>query len=350
MQSKRLRLFAAILFTCALLFIVIYFYFFRKGVAPDFIESTGTVEATEVELAPKISGRIVKLCCKEGDSVKAGDIAVVLDEAELKARVDEGRAALRGAGEEIKEAGVGLENAQALSQSAKYDLDASGSEVARVKAISDDARENLERAKGLFAGGYLSKKDLDAAQTNFDANNALLNSAVARRKSVEAGIKAAEANVKAAGVKISTLLARKEQAVATLKVLEAQLDDTVIRSPIDGLVVYRSFEPGETVAPGASIYTIDVLKDVWARVDIEETHIQRIRVGERAGISFTGEDRKAFEGTVVEIGEVGGFATQRDVTRGHADIKTFRVKVRPESPVGLLKPGMTVNVRIYFSK
>ncbi|MEK7773383.1 MAG: efflux RND transporter periplasmic adaptor subunit, partial [Deltaproteobacteria bacterium] len=203
---------------------------------------------------------------------------------------------------------------------------------------------------GLFAGGYLSKKDLDAAQTNFDANNALLNSAGARMRSAGAGVKAAEANVKAAGVKISTLLARKEQAAATLKVLEARRDDTVIRSPIDGLVVYRSFEPGETVAPGTSIYTIYVLKDVWARVDIEETHIQRIRVGDRAGISFTGADRNAFEGTVVEIGEVGGFATQRDVTRGHADIKTFRVKVRPKSPVGLLKPGMTVNVRIYFSK
>ncbi|MBI5826881.1 MAG: HlyD family secretion protein [Deltaproteobacteria bacterium] len=330
--------------------IALYFYLSRRSAAPDFIESTGTVEATEVELTPKISGRIVRLCCKEGDSVKAGDVAVVLDAAEFKARVEEGRAALRGAIEEINEARVGLENGQALFESAGYDLEASISEAARVKAVADEAGRNLERAKGLFSGGYLSRKDLDAAQTGFDSDIALLNSAIARRKSAEANIKVSEANIKAARAKVSALLARKEQAVAALKVLDAQLEDTVIKSPVDGLVVYRSFESGETVAPGKSIYTVDVLKDVWARIDIEETDVRRIKVGDRAGISFTGGNGKVFEGAVVEIGEVGGFATQRNVTRGHADIKTFRVKARAQNPAGLLKPGMTVNVRIYFGK
>ncbi|MBI5902096.1 MAG: HlyD family secretion protein [Deltaproteobacteria bacterium] len=348
--NKRQRLFAAIFAVCAISLIAVYLRFSRRSAAPDFIESTGTVEATEVELTPKISGRIVKLCCKEGDSVKAGDVAVVLDAAEFKARVEEGGAALRGAVEEISEARVGLENVQSLFESAGYELEASISETARARAVADEARRNLDRAKGLFSGGYLSRKDLDAAQTGFDSDIALLNSAIARGKSAEANVKVSEANIKAARARVSALIARKEQAVAALKVLEAQLDDTVVKSPVDGLVVYRSFESGETVGPGKSIYTVDVLKDVWARIDVEETYVRRIKVGDRAGISFTGGGGKVFEGTVVEIGEVGGFATQRDVTRGHADIKTFRVKTRAENPAGLLKPGMTVNVRIYFSK
>lgn len=348
--NKRQRLLAAVSAVCAILLVALYYHLSRRSAAPAFIDSTGTVEATEVELTPEISGRIVKLCCKEGDSVKAGDVAVVLDAAEFKARVEEGRAALRGAVEEISEGRVGLENAQALFESAGYELDASVSETARVKAVADEARRNLDRAKGLFSGGYLSRKDLDAAQTGFDSDIALLDSAIARGKSAEANVKVSEANIKAARSRVSALLARKEQASAALKVLDAQLDDTVIKSPVDGLVVYRSFELGETVGPGKSVYTVDVLKDVWARIDIEETYIQRIKVGDRAEISFTGGDGRVFEGTVVEIGEVGGFATQRDVTRGHADIKTFRVKARAENPAGLLKPGMTVNVRIYFGK
>lgn len=348
--NKRPRLFAAICAVCAISLIALYFHLSRRSAAPDFIESTGTIEATEVELTPKISGRIVKLCCKEGDNVKAGDTAVVLDGAEFKARVEEGRAALRGANEEINEARVGLENAQALFESAGYDLEASQAEVARVKAVADEARRDLDRAKGLFSGGYLSRKDFDAAQTGFDSDIALLNGAIARKKSVESNVKVSEANIKAARAKVSALLARKEQASAALKVLEAQLEDTVIKSPVEGLVVYRSFEIGETVGPGKSIYTVDVLKDVWARIDVEETRIQRIKVGDRAEISFAGGDGKVFDGAVVEIGEVGGFATQRDVTRGHADIKTFRVKARAKDPAGLLKPGLTVNVRIYFGK
>lgn len=350
MPNKRQRLFAAVFAVCAISLIVLYFHLSRRSTATGFIESTGTIEATEVELTPKISGRIVKLCCKEGDSVKAGDAAVVLDAAEFRARVEEGRAALRGAIEEIVEARVGLENAQALFEGAGYELDASISETARLKAVADEARRDLDRAKGLFSGGYLSKKDLDAAQTVFDADIALLNGAIARGKSAEANVRVSEANIKAARARVSALMARKEQASAALKVLDAQLEDTVIKSPVEGRVVYKSFEPGETVGPGKSIYTVDVLKDVWARIDLEETSVQKIKVGDRAAISFTGGDGKVFEGSVVEIGEVGGFATQRDVTRGHADIKTFRVKTRADNPVGLLKPGMTVNVRIYFGE
>lgn len=350
MLNKRQRLFSAISAVCAISLTAVYFYLSRRPAAPYFIESTGTMEAAEVELTPKISGRIVKLCCKEGDSVKAGDIAVVLDGAEFRARVEEGGAALRGAVEEINEARVGLENSQALFESAGYDLEASQAEIARVKAVADEARRDLDRAKALFSGGYLSRKDLDAAQTGFDSDSALLNGAISRGRSAEANVKASEANIKAARARVSALLARRERAAAALKVLEAQLEDTVIKSPVDGMVVYRSFELGETVAPGKSIYTVDVLTDVWARIDMEESRVQRIKVGDRAGISFTGGDGKVFEGAVAEIGEVGGFATQRDVTRGRADIKTFRVKARAHNPAGLLKPGMTVNVRIYFGK
>jgi len=329
---------------------IVYFTFIRKEAAPDYIETTGVMEATEVELAPKISGKIEWLCCAEGDPIKAGTTAVRLDGRELKARVDEAKAAILEAERTIAESEVNLENSKALEEAAGFDVKASEAEVERTKALVNDAKDNLERAKGLFKDGFLSKKDLDSAQTTYDANNAQFESALARRSGSYAGLKNATANIRAALARISTAKARKSESEAQLKVALAQLGDTDILCPIDGVVVYKSYELGEYVNPGTSIYTVDDLKNVWARVDIEETAIDRVKLGARALVFTPGQPEKAFESRIIEVGVVGGFATQRDVTRGRPDIKTFRVKAGIIKPDGTLKPGMTVRVRIFFGK
>ncbi|MBI1911777.1 MAG: efflux RND transporter periplasmic adaptor subunit [Deltaproteobacteria bacterium] len=326
----------------------IYSVFFKKTKEFDYIESTGIIEATEVELTSKIAGRIQWLCCREGDAIEAGAISVRIDNNELKARIEEARAAVVGAEQSVNEARVSLENAKVQNEAAKYDVEASQAEVERVRAIQGEARENLERAKGLFKDGFIAKKDLDAAQAAFDSNNAQLEAAAARRRAAEANLRNSAVNIKAARARISLGEAKKAQAQAQVNVLLAQLDDTEIASPISGVVVYKAFEAGEYVNPGASIYTIDDLKNIWARVDIEETQIQRIKLGSRAEIIPMGSEKVFFEAKVIEVSEVGGFATQRDVTRGRSDIKTFRVKAGIENAQGALKPGMTVTVRIHF--
>lgn len=324
-----------------------YLFVFKKEAPPDYIEATGIIEATEVDLTSKISGRIVELCCREGGKVSSGQAAVRLDSAELSARMEQARAEVLGASRSINESRVSLENAKAQTESAGYDAQAAAAEVDRVKALRDEARENLDRAKGLFKDGYIAKKDLDAAQAAFDSTNAMVNGAVSRMNAAQANLRTAQINIKAARARINTQGAQKAQAEAQVKVLQAQLDDTIIKSPIDGIIVYKAFETGELVSPGASIYTVDDLNNVWARVDIEETQLEKIRLGSPVKIT-PGDWSKSFTGKVIEIGEVGGFATQREVTRGRPDIKTFRVKAGIEGPQGLLKPGMTVKVRIFF--
>ncbi len=339
-----------LIFVVILIAFTAYFEAVRKEKAPDYIETTGVMEATEVELAPKISGRIEWFCCIEGDSVRAGTTAVRLDSRELKAKLEEAKAAVSEAERTIVEAGVNLENSKALEEAAKFDVQASEAEAARTKALVDDARDNLDRAKGLFKGGFLSKKDLDSAQTTFDANNAQFQNALAHKSGSYAGLKNAAANIRAALARISTAEARKSEAEAHLRVAVAQFNDTDIICPIDGVIVYKSYELGEYVNPGSSIYTVDDLKNVWARVDIEETAIDKVKLGNRALVFMPGHPEKAFEGRVIEVGEVGGFATLRDVTRGRPDIKTFRVKAGIVRPDGALKPGMTVRVRMFFDK
>jgi HlyD family secretion protein len=137
-----------------------------------------------------------------------------------------------------------------------------------------------------------------------------------------------------------------KQAQASLAYNQAKLDDTVIESPLSGVVVFKALEKGETVSPGVTILTVVDLSRLYARVDIDETEVDKIALGSEATIRTEGAHGRQINGRVAEIGQYAEFATQRDMTRGRQDIKTFRVKVVFQDPAGLLKPGMTVDVDI----
>jgi HlyD family secretion protein len=347
LSKKALRPLIVILAVAALM-VFLWVLLSNREDSPDYIGATGVVEATEVNISPKIAGRVEWLCCAEGAAVKTGQKAATLDDAELEAGVEEGKAELKGAVESVNEARVSLENAVARSEAARYEKEAAEAEVERYASLLKEAGDNLDRARGLIKDGYITRKDMDSAETAYSAASASLDSARARQKSSEANLKNSLAGIKAAKAGIFLALAAKEQAAARLKVLDSRLADTVMVSPIDGVVVYKAYETGEFVTPGSVIYTVDDMANVWVRFDLEETEIQRIRLGDRVEAAPIGSPGKVFEGRVTEISEAGGFATQRDVTRGRSDIRTFSIKARIAKPEGYLKPRMTVEVKVFF--
>lgn len=331
-------------------FIAVYLGFRQAGDTAGYIGTSGVVEAIEVSLSPKTSGRVEWLCCKEGDLVAMGRVVFRMDAKELKARIEEAKTVILSASLALKEAEASLESAKALARSARYEVDSAMGEIQRVKAITVESKDNLERAVSLYKNGYIAKRDLDAAQALYNANDANLISVIARKRSSEGNLSVANVNVKLAEARIASAGAKKEQAEAGLKVLQTGLDDAEVSSPIDGVVANKSFEAGENAPAGAAVYTLYDLKDVWSRVDIEETDAGRVRLGDNAKVTAPGLPGKVFDGKVVEIGSVGEFATQRDVTRGRQDIKSFRVKVSLPGHDGLLKPGMTVDVKIFVER
>lgn len=344
--GKRIRIIAVLFVVSVAVIIAAYYGLRRRDEPAGYIETTGEAEALEVEITSRIAGRISWLCCGQGEAVKVGAPLVRLDDAELSARLAVSKAAVAFARENSVEVTAALENAKAAADASGQEAGAAGAEIKRVAALLGDARANLERAKGLFAGGFVTRKDLDSANAQYDALNAGLLSAQAHRAAAEANQRNSAASIKVAASRISTAQARIAEAEAAERVADAVFADTVINSPIDGVVVYKSFETGETVSAGASIYTIDDLDNVWARIDIEETAINMIKLGARAQVFLDGQPDRPYEAKIIEIGELGGFATQRDVTRGRHDIKTFRVKAGIEKNDGGLKSGMTVRVRI----
>lgn len=308
------------------------------------LAAAGIIEVIEVEVSPKISERIEWLCCSEGDTAKKGDVLIRLDSRELAVKVTEGKALLTGAKARYEEAQANLENARARLDSVKAEIRVAESEVDRARVLFEEAGDNLHRISELFKEGYAAKKEMDAVKAVFDTTSAQFNAAAAKKTSAEAALSTAVAGLKGAEAQLNSAKAAIGEAAARLKLSETRLNDTVIFSPMDGVIAYKVFEAGEMASPGAAIYTIHNLQKVWARVDVEETDIGRIRLGDKAIVLSHALPDRRFEGEISEIGQEGGFATQRDVSRGRQDIRTFRVKVAVKESQGLLKPGMTVAV------
>ena len=285
-----------------LVFILSIYYLMPRKSSGGIIRTTGIIEATEVNLGSKITERIKEIRFEEGDYVKNGEIAIILDDEKRKAEYDGAQA--------------NLEIARANMLTIRADI-----EMARVKI--EDARRDLNRMSSLLEKALVSQNDKDKAQTNYDLAIANLNKAQAHEILSNASIK---------------------QAQAALNLAKANLDDTVIVSTISGIVTLKAFEPGEMVPAGATVLTVVDIKNIWARVDVEETAIAKIKLGDTAGVKVDALPGEEFKGRVAEINSEGGFATQRDVRQGRQDIKTFRVKVKIDEPRGILKPGMTVTV------
>ncbi|MFZ3073422.1 MAG: efflux RND transporter periplasmic adaptor subunit [Thermodesulfobacteriota bacterium] len=320
-------------------------WFFLNSEENGLPEVSGIAEATEVEISSKLGSRIAWLCCEEGERVKSNDVAIRLDDAELKAIRGEAEAAIRQAESAVEAAKSEIEGAKAGIVSSWASLKEVEAEIKKADILKKDAEKDLARTKELFKEGVLTEKELDTITTRRDTLGAEENALRARQDSLKAALAVARSKLKTTEAGLASALARLDEANAALNLADANLKDTVIIFPMDGIIAHKAFQTGEVVSPGVSIYTVHDVDNLWVRIDVDETLVAGIKLGAKAVITHAGFLGKAFEGTAVEIGAAGGFATQRDVTRGRSDIRTFRVKMKVRENKGELKPGMTVKVR-----
>jgi multidrug resistance efflux pump len=342
-MKKKIIISIAILALTVVIIAVVYTWTGKKA---EVIHTTGIIEGIEVNLSPKISGRISEICCNEGDKIKSGQIAIRLESEDLEASVDQAKAGVDKANTDIKVCESAIESSKANIKSAEADIKTAESAVEKAKVQMELAKIEMDRSEELYKKNYVSKESLDLALTTHNAaladyasSKSQLTSVSARRDSAVAQLSTAESQLKSA-------MADLKQAEANLAYNKAKLADTVIKSPISGAVVFKSLEKGETVSPGVTILTIVDLADLYVRVDLDETMVDNIALDSEAIIRTVGTPPRTFKGKVYEIGRYAEFATQTDVTRGRQDIKTFRVKVRFDDTGGVLKPGMTVKVEI----
>jgi HlyD family secretion protein len=310
------------------------------------LRATGIIDGVEVNLSPKVAGRISWVCCREGDTVAADQVAVTLDSQDLKASVDEAAAAVDRAKADIRTADASIGNARSNMAGAEADMKSAAADVERARAQMEESQREAERAKELYRKDFISKESRDQSVSAYQVNAAALDSSKEKLNSARSRRDAAASQLSAAESQLASSRELQKGAEAALAFSRAKLADTSIRTPVAGVVIFKSMEAGETVSPGVTIMTIVDLHSLYARADIDETKIGGVVLGSPATVTVGGLPGRAFRGKVSEIGRYAEFATQRDVIRGREDIKTFRVKVSVDDTEGLLKPGMTVEVAI----
>jgi HlyD family secretion protein len=310
---------------------------------------TGIVTTNDVIVSPQIAGQIERLLVKEGDEVQKDQLLAVLKPDELKAETAYYSQNVEGLSSQVRESEAALrfQQRQLADQIAQAESTLASSE-AQVKAAAADlenARVTYGRTQNLSQQNVVSPQELDQARTNFNAAQAKLDALNRQVEAQRAAVALARANAEQVAVRqsqVKTTEHMQAAAAAQRARADVRLRYTEIKSPLASIVDVRAVREGEYVNPGQAIVTLINPDDLWVRVDIEESYIERVRVGDKLMVRLpSGEER---QGTIIFRGVDASFATQRDVSRTKRDIKTFEVRLRVDNEDRRLAVGMTAYV------
>lgn len=292
------------------------------------ITATGTIEVTRADTMPKVNGYISELKIKEGDRVKAGQIIARISRPDLEAQLLRDEAALVKATVQLTDLEKGSRNQEVQEATAN---------LAAAQAVFDKAKTDLARLQSLYRDGAISAQQLDAAQSSYDvARNSLLANQ-SRQSLVEEGNRPDT-------IEAQRLEVKRSQAIVDAS--RALLDDTVVTSPLDGVVLTKNYESGEYVNPGSAIATIGEMEDCWVKIYISSTQIGLIQVGQPVEVRVDAFPDKPFSGTIKEISQNAEFTPRQSITQRERANLVFMVKVKIDNSQGVLKPGMPADVVI----
>jgi len=323
-------------------------YAYRR-IAPTPLVLTGIVTTNDVIVSSQISGQIGQLLVGEGDSVSKDQLVAVIVPDELRADTAYFTQNVAGMSSQVRESEAALRFQQRQTadqiRQAESTLASIESQVDAAAADLEHARVTYTRTQNLSKQGVVSPQDLDQARTSFTSAQAKLDALKRQVEAQGATVALARSNAEQVLMKRSQVQTSEHmQAAASAQRAKAdvRLRYTEIHAPIDGFVDVRAARVGEVVNPGQPILTLINPDDLWVRADVEESYIDRLRIGDKLTVRLpSGVER---EGTVFYRGADAAFATQRDVSRTKRDIKTFEVRLRVDNRDRHLAVGMTAYV------
>jgi HlyD family secretion protein len=351
---------------------------------------SGNIELTEVNIAFKTSGRLIERNADEGDWVKKGQVIARLDRDQLLAQKDRESAGLASAVDQLAQAETSLawqkatlaadieqRTADVASNEARLAELKNGSrpqEKLDAKAAVDAAESEAQRAQldwdraqPLFKNDDISKQQYDQYRTRWESATAALRSAREKQALVDMGpraeviqaqqgqlervrgaLKMAEANsleMKRREQELATRRSEIERAKASLALIDRQLDDTIAVCPVDGVVLVKSAEVGEILAPGTTVLTVGDMDHPWLRGYINETDRPRVKIGAKAKVT-TDEPGKVYWGRVSFIASEAEFTPKQIQTQEERVKLVYRIKIDLENPRHELKSNMPVDAEI----
>lgn len=291
------------------------------------LNATGyIVAAHKIELASKVSGRVAWIGVEKGDKVKQGQVLVRLEDEEFRARVIEAQGQLNA----LKARLTQLENGSRPEETARAQAD-----LEQVRADLENARVTLNRTRALVEQGVMAKQSLDDAQARYDAQVARYASYEKTYTLFRAGPRREEIDAARAQVK---------QAEGALAFAQTELDNTVIRAPITGVILERNVERGEFVTTGfvgdrgAKGYVVSMadLNDLQVELDINQNDFAKLGPHQPGIITTDAYPDRKYQGEITEISP--------EANRQKA---TVQVKVKVLKPDEFLRPEMNASVAFY---
>lgn len=295
--------------------------------AGDVPPATGTVEIVQVDVAPMVPARVVRVLRDEGATVARGDTLATLAQSTTHADVEATRARVAQAEAQLRDLEAGSRNAE-IAQ-ARSQLAAAEAEATRTAA-------DRARLAPLAADANISKQQYDAAV-------AAERTAAARRAAARDALRLLEEGARPE--RVAAARAEVQSARAALAAAQQTASDLVLTAPVAGTVISRNAEPGEVVPAGTPALTLGEVARPYVRVYVDESVMPRLAVGQRATAVLDAFPDRTFAGRIVALSPKAEFTPRIALTRDERADLMFGVRVDFADSTGMLKAGLPVTVR-----
>ena len=357
------------------------------------ISVSGNIEATTVDVAFKIPGKIDKLLVDEGDFVKEGQLIAILEHRDLLAQKAKAEATLestksripallkniefqdRATLQEISQAEAAVEAVhsklqQLLTGARPQEIQAAKAEVDQTLADMEKRKADMDRAKKLYQDKYISAQEWDSARTAYEMatathqrakeNHALvvegprkeeIDAARAQWNQSRAALRLAKTRRMQVDVlrrELATAQAQVKEAASSIEVIQTQIEYSNLFAPTAGVVLVKNSEAGEFIVPGGAVITLGDVAKPWLKAFINEGDLGRVKLGQKVTVTTDSYPGKAYPGKITFISSEAEFTPKNVQTTKERVKLVYRIKVSLANPHNELKPGMPADAKIHL--
>jgi HlyD family secretion protein len=310
------------------------------------VSATGNPNAVvTVQVGSQVSGTVVALYADFNTKVTKGQLIARIDPAPFQAKVDQARASLEATRASVANAEAVEQQAMANIQAAISSLAAAKANVVKAQAAVGDAKSKVDRRVVMVAQNADSKEDLETAQTTYKSALAELDAVNAQQHASEESLKAVQAQLDVAKSLVASNEAQVQQYTAALQAANLDLEHTKIIAPVDGVVVARNVDVGQTVAASLAAPTLfqiaQDLTKMQVDTNVSEADVGRVQVNQPATFTVDAYPGRVFKGVVTSI---------RKAPINVANVITYDAVTGVSNEDLALFPGMTANVKILVNQ
>jgi len=291
---------------------------------PEPLLVQGEVDATRLDIAARVDGRVKEIPAERGQNVTANAVLVRIDNPETVAKQEQVKAAKAVADAQLANIMVGTRVEVVAARKAEMD---------RAQAALVLAQKTFDRTRTLAEQGNAPQARLDQATDALHETGRAVDQAKSAYEQAVTGYTREERAIAKANV---------EKAEADIQSVQSIIDQLVVYAPVASQVYQRNVEPGEYVSPGVPLVTLINLADVWVHFDLREDLIKNLKVGDKFDVRIPALNDRSVTVVVKLIATKGEYASWR-ATRasGDFDLRTFSIRAYPVQPIPELRPGMS---------